>query len=144
MSTLRSAGAATRDTPASLRERRRTHPTRASRLALGAAVVMLPASVRQRYMLEFLAELHDVGRSEQLRHALGVLAHAWELRLATTHVGVESSGAPIMRKSLRCRLNIHHFVVRRNGEVQPPDRYLECRRCGRTENVRQRPIAFPF
>jgi hypothetical protein len=103
--------------------------------------VLLPARHRQRYTVEFLAELHDVGRSMQLRHALGLLAHAWSLRLALADVNAQSSGETAMRKSLRCRLNIHHFVVRRNGEVQPPDHYLECTRCGRIENVRQRPLA---
>ncbi len=142
MSEFRSGGAPTPGRPASLRERRRSHPTRASRLALSAAVLLIPASARQRYTTEFLAELHDVERPLQLRHALGLLAHSWELRLAVRKFEPHGPRSATMRKALRCRLNIHHFVVRRNAEVQPPDRYLECTRCGRTENVRQRPVAF--
>jgi hypothetical protein len=124
-----------RSGPVPVRERRRTHPTRASRLALGAAVAVLPAAQRQRYTLEFLAELHDVRRGAQLRHALGLLVHAWELRLALGPNQPTPRGASVMRKSMRCTLHVHHYVKRHNGEVYPALRYFECTRCGRVKDI---------
>lgn len=96
---------------------------------------MLPAAQRHRYALEFSAELHDVGRPAQLRHAFGLLAHAWGLRLALKDTNPEPEGALTMRKPLRCVVHLHHYVVRRNYEVSPPDRYFECTRCGRQRDL---------
>jgi hypothetical protein len=121
--------------PLPIRERRRLHPTRASQLAVLAAAAVLPATQRERYTREFFAELHDVGRSRQLRHALGLLAHAWSLRVALHDTSPRPSGALTMRKSLRCTVHLHHYVVRRNGEVQPPDRYEQCTRCARVRDL---------
>lgn len=130
-----SARPSARSGPVPVRERRRMHPTRAARLALGVAVAVLPAAQRQRYTLEFLAELHDVGRGAQLRHSLGLLLHAWELRLALGPNEPSPRGASVMRKSMRCTLHLHHYVKRQNGEAQPALRYFECTRCGRVKDI---------
>lgn len=117
------------------RDRRMSNPTRASRAALGIAVAFVPAAQRHRYTMEFLAELHDVGRPAQLRHALGLVAHAWALRLALQDSSPRIEEGPAMRKSIRCTLHVHHDVRRYNGEVQPPDKYFQCTRCGRVRNL---------
>jgi len=40
-----------------------------------------------------------------------------------------------MPTNLRCRLHLHHYVERTNKEVMPPERYMECTRCGRTKDA---------
>ena len=135
------ASSPSRAGPLPVRERRRLHPTRASRVAVLAAVAFLPATQRERYTLEFFAELHDVPRARQTHHALGFLAHAWILRLALeTTTSPTVKGARAMRRSLRCTLHLHHYVTRRNGDVQPPDIYRQCTRCGK---VRDFPLVRP-
>jgi hypothetical protein len=47
-----------------------------------AATRVLPGSTRDRYRQEFLAELHGLGRTRQLRHAIDVLSRSWALRAA--------------------------------------------------------------
>jgi hypothetical protein len=125
--------------PQSWRDRPRSaRPTRAATAALAIAVAQLPPAHRHRYALEFLAELHDVGRPHQLRHALGLVVHAWGLRLALPDIPVTEEG-PAMSKSLRCRLRLHHDVKRYNGEAQPPTQYIQCTRCGRVRDTNRRP-----
>jgi hypothetical protein len=132
-----SPGAPLASTPLRQRERR-SRPSRPAMVALGIAVAQLPAAHRHRYAREFLAELHDVSRPDQLRHALGLAAHAWQLRLALHDVPVTTEG-PTMRKPLRCRLHLHHDVKRYNGEAQPPTQYIQCTRCGRVRDTTRRP-----
>jgi hypothetical protein len=50
--------------------------------AVELAVRVLPAEHRQRYGLEFIAELYGMPRREQIRHSVQVLSHAWALRAA--------------------------------------------------------------
>ena len=121
--------------PVPVKDRRRSNPSRATQVIVGTAVAVLPASQRRRYALEFLAELHEVGRPAQLNYALGLLAHSWGLRLALKDTNSETEGAPTMHKPLRCVLHLHHNVVRRNYEFSPPARYYECTRCGRQRDV---------
>ena len=44
------------------------------------AARVLPTEQRQRYAMEFIAELYGMPRSQQIRHSAQVLAHAWALR----------------------------------------------------------------
>jgi hypothetical protein len=126
--------------PLPIRARRRLHPSWAARSAVQAAAAVLPVAQRERYTREFFAELHDVPRRRQLSHALGLLAHAGSLRAALHDTSPRPSGAFTMHTPLRCSLRLHHYVVRRNGEVQPPDRYEQCSRCGRVRNL---PLFWP-
>jgi len=71
------------------------------------AASLLPAGQQQRYALEFLAELHGMRSSRQIRHSLQVLASALQLRAALTEAGTSSSQENPMitaatRHPLRC------------------------------------------
>ena len=55
--------------------------------AVEAAAHLLPAADRQRYALEFIAELYDMPLSQQVRHSAQLLSHAWALRTALTQAG---------------------------------------------------------
>lgn len=136
-----SAGTAPRG-PRSLRERRRRQPTRASRALLACAVAVLPRAHRDRYSVEVLAELHDLDRPAQWRHAMGVLLHAGQLRVAITGADVSTERGPDMRRSLRCAMHLHRYVKRHNPEASPPAQtYLECARCGHVRDIPLRPPA---
>jgi hypothetical protein len=52
------------------------------RRTVQVATRVLPGSTRDRYRQEFLAELHGLSRTRQLRHAAGVLSRSWALRAA--------------------------------------------------------------
>lgn len=90
-----------------------------ARLAVRLAARPLPAAHRDRYRREFLAELYGMTPAEQLRHASGVVARAWALRLAV--------GEPAAAKRLPC-LGIHRWKRLRNPEG---GWYRECLDCGR-------------
>lgn len=96
------------------------------------AAAVLPAAQRQRYALEFIAELYGMPRSKQMHHSIQVLASAWQLRAALA----EASPTPVQedivmtttRRPLRCRLRLHqwHWASAEDGE-----RYECCLRCGK-------------
>ena len=46
------------------------------------AVRVLPAQHRERYALEFIAELYGLPPAQQRRHSARVLTSAWALRAA--------------------------------------------------------------
>jgi hypothetical protein len=46
------------------------------------AIRVVPVASRGRYRQEFLAELHGLTRTRQLRHAFGMLSRSWALRAA--------------------------------------------------------------
>ena len=98
----------------------------------------LPTEQRQRYALEFIAELYGMPRSQQLRHSTQVLAHAWALRTAldaasptTTH---EATMTLTTRRPLPCLLGVHRWPW---ADADDRGRYQCCLRCGRdkTESV---------
>jgi hypothetical protein len=72
------------------------------------AARILPAEHRQRYALEFVAELYGMTRGQQVRHSVQVLAHAWALRAAVAdRVSVPMEEKAMMRTFrfwLLCRL----------------------------------------
>jgi len=92
----------------------------------------LPAGQRQRYALEFIAELYDRPRWQQIRHAALVLAHARALRTALVESGSADMQEEMMtvttRQSLRCRLSAHrwHWASTEDG-----GRYECCLLCGK-------------
>jgi len=97
------------------------------------AARMLPAEHRQRYAVEFIAELYGMSHPKQVRHSVQLLSHAWALRAALDAV------APIQEKARRdtrgwllCHLGRHRWAQHRNAEVGGKDAVFElCRRCGR-------------
>ena len=94
------------------------------------AARMLPAEQRQRYALEFIAELYGMPRSQQARHATQVLASAWALRTALSAAdrttAQEETMTPTTRRPLLCLLRIHRWHW---ASVEDGGRYQGCLRC---------------
>ena len=106
--------------------------------AVELAAWVLPAGERQRYALEFIAELYGIPQSQQIHHSAQVLLHAWALRAALVEVGVthiqEVTMTTVISRPLRCRLSLHRW---RWATTDDGDRYQCCVLCGRdrTEQV---------
>lgn len=106
------------------------------------AARMLPADQRQRYALEFIAELYDMPRAQQFHHAVQVLASAWALRSvlrATPTMNPQEITMPTQpRRRIRCLLRLHqwHWLSTEDG-----DRYQTCLRCGRDRTDPARGLA---
>jgi hypothetical protein len=96
-------------------------------------VRVLPAEHRQRYGLEFIAELYGLPPAQQRRHAARVLTSAWALRTALSAAARATNGgtAVILKtaKPLTCRLNLHHRW--RWMSTQDGDRFERCQKCGK-------------
>jgi hypothetical protein len=89
-------------------------------------------SVGGRYRQEFVAELHAMNRSRQIRHACTVLSRSFALRtgVTTQHrvLGEVVMTVRAPHKPLLCRIHVHHkWALEHNpdGEL-----YLRCTRCG--------------
>jgi hypothetical protein len=78
-----------------------------------AAARLLPAAQRQRYALEFTAELYGLPRSRQRKHSLQVLVSALQLRAALSESGTSPLPEDIMlitaKRPLRCRFGRHRW-----------------------------------
>ena len=117
--------------PLTMRERRHLAPSWATKTAVSLAVAQLPEAQRQRYGLEFWAELHDIHRGEQLRYALALLVHAPSLRAAVGDAKPLTLEPPMKHFDLHrlpCRLTLHHYMRFRSPDG---DLYVECSRCGK-------------
>jgi len=120
---MRSAGTATSNAAG--------RPTFAARCAVAGATVALPRGPRRdRYRQEFLAELHFIDSSAQLRFSVGILSRAWALRRALTQEGTMITDA-LPRTPVLCRLNVHHQY--RLTSTEDGTRYRRCRRCGKDD-----------
>ena len=113
----------------------RRAPVPAARLGVELAARMLPTTdARLRYRAEFLAELHDLPPSAQLRHAAGVLSQTFALRAALGALPgrIEEVAMAIPRgKRIRCRyLRWHDWQTFTNPDGQ---RYRACSVCDRDE-----------
>ena len=102
------------------------------------AVRVLPAEHRQRYGLEFIAELYGMPKAQQRRHAARVLTNAWALRTALSGPVLGANGqmaVTTIHKPLTCRLNLHHRW--RWLSTEDGDRFEQCQKCGkdRSEKV---------
>ena len=103
------------------------------------AVRVLPADHRQRYGLEFIAELYGMPKAQQRRHAARVLTSAWALRAALSEAAPGANGEIAVTtktdKPLTCRLNLHHRW--RWLSTEDGDRFERCEKCGkdRSEKV---------
>lgn len=98
----------------------------------------LPAQQRQRYAMEFIAELYGMPRARQWRHATEVLVHAWQLRSTLLTSATDTRGDAVFttlkpRVPLRCRLGRHDWALERNPESG--ETYLCCSRCGRDQST---------
>jgi hypothetical protein len=112
-------------------------PLRVARAGIELAVRRLPESDdRLRYRAEFLAELHSLTPSAQLRYTAGVLSQTLALRAAldaSPHRAEEAAmttpkTAPRI-PFFRCRVFRWHRWVTRSTE--DGDRYPVCANCGR-------------
>ena len=107
-------------------------PTAAARLvvALSARVLPTPAD-RRRYQAEFVAELHGRPRTEQWRHAAGVLSQTFALRaaLGDEPARLEEAAMRPLGRRFRCRvLHWHHWQLR---SAEDGGRYRSCSVCGK-------------
>jgi hypothetical protein len=108
------------------------------------AVRVLPAEHRQRYGLEFIAELYGMPKAQQRRHSARVLTSAWALRAALSEAAPAVIGeiaVTTIHKPLTCRLNLHHRW--RWLSTEDGDRFERCQKCGkdRSEKVGGSPAA---
>jgi hypothetical protein len=102
-------------------------PSVLARAGVALATRLLPTgTARTRYRDEFLAELHDLTPTAQLRHIAALLLRGPALRAALEDA-VDTMGARV--PFWRCRVFRWHDFVRRSN----PDGglYQACRRCGR-------------
>jgi hypothetical protein len=106
-------------------------PRRSATHLVEMATWVLPSGpVRERYRRELAAELQDLDRSKQLRHALGFLWSAGSLRRAVTGQDPVLEGAlQVFPAPLHCRLHIYHHY--RLNSTEDGHRYLRCRSCGK-------------
>ena len=102
--------------------------------AAEAAAHILPAADRQRYALEFIAELYDMPLSQQVRHSAQLLAHAWALRTTLAESGhpkMEETMTLTTARPLACRLGRHrwHWISNEDTRLQC------CLACGQEKTV---------
>ena len=105
-------------------------PPRLARAAVDLAVRLLPREHRERYAIEFYADLFGLPRKEQRRQAFGVLLHVQRLAWALGDPAPDLERRPARRRDLRCVLHLHHYV--RRHILHPEDGVhfrLECTRC---------------
>lgn len=105
--------------------------------AVQLAAAILPAAERQRYALEFIAELYGMPPRQQLRHTLGVLASAVALRAALADIHPASTQGNIMvttpTRPVRCRVGLHRWHTASTADGQ---RYDACLLCGKDRGER--------
>jgi hypothetical protein len=112
-------------------------PLRVARTGVELAVRRLPElDDRLRYRAEFLAELHSMPPSAQLRYTAGVLSQALALRAALDDTPTRAEEAAMTAPStaaripfFRCRVFRWHRWVTRHTE--DGERYPACAHCGR-------------
>jgi hypothetical protein len=111
-------------------------PLRVARAGCELAVRRLPAlDDRLRYRHEFLAELHSLPPSAQLRYAVGVLSQTFALRAALDATPTRAEEAAMTATTaarvpfFRCRVFRWHRWVTRHTE--DGERYAACADCGR-------------
>jgi hypothetical protein len=112
-------------------------PPLVARVVVDLAVRTLPAEHRERYALEFYADLFGLPRKDQRRQAFSVLIHIQQLAWALGESAADLERRPPRRRDLRCVFHLHHYV--RRHILHPEDAvhfYLECTRC---QSVRSLP-----
>ena len=85
----------------------------------------LPPQSRQRYAMEFIAELYDQPRSWQFQHAFSVLIHSWQLRAALAETDTLGD---VMTANTQPRRS-HDWQLERNPESGAT--FKTCARCGK-------------
>ena len=105
-------------------------PRRTAVLAVHLSTRVLPAeTARERYRQEFVAELHELDESRQLRYAARVVSRAWALRRAVTEENtMEAEHAKQKTRPLHCRLHLYHH--HRKTSTEDGQVLLACVDCG--------------
>jgi hypothetical protein len=111
-------------------------PLRVARAGIELAVQRLPElDDRLRYRAEFIAELHSLPPSAQLRYTAGVLSQTFALRAALDATPNRAEEAAMTATTaarvpfFRCRVFRWHRWVTRHTE--DGERYPVCADCGR-------------
>ena len=123
-------GVAPQSGPLSIKERRRLNPSGPSKAILRLAVRALPPAHRNRYALEFYAEIHGMSRPRQLVYATSVLGHSTSLGMALVEPDLHRDATG--KTDWRCRVRHHHYVRRNNPDAETPEAafFLMCAWCG--------------
>ena len=110
-------------------------PIAVARAGVGLAAGLLPTSAdRRRYRAEFLADLHGMPSTAQLRYAAGVLSQIFALRAALGSDSRRLEEAAMTPKTsrwrtIRCRgLRIHYW---HGYSTDDGGRYVACSVCRR-------------
>ncbi|KGN32678.1 hypothetical protein N802_16760 [Knoellia sinensis KCTC 19936] len=105
--------------------------TRLADPLLSLSIKILPSPVRRRYVAEFEADLESLPRTKQLGYAVSTLFGAPHLRweVLSSQAG---SGAAF------CYVGRHHDRRIHTGSADPTVFALECTRCGRIRDPKQR------
>ena len=99
--------------------------TTPSRLLTDFAAHLLPSSARDRYAVEFHAELAELAAWQRGVHAVTVLALALPLRLTIVKARAVAAG---YSPTIGCLTGLRHRWVR--AWTGDGERYQRCRRCG--------------
>jgi hypothetical protein len=105
--------------------------TRLADYPLDLAIHILPAQVRRRYVAEFDADLRSLPRTKRLPYAVSTLLGAPRLRWEVLHARA-GSGA------VTCFFGRHHNRRVHTRSADPTVYALECTRCGRIRDPKQR------
>lgn len=106
--------------------------TRLADYPLDLAIRILPTQVRRRYVAEFDADLQSLPRGRrQTGYAVSTLVGAPRLRWEVLHAAA-GSGAPA------CFVGRHHDRRVHTESADPTVFALECTRCGRIRDPKQR------
>lgn len=86
-----------------------TRPGRWCSRVLDVAVWLLPAAQRQRYGMEFVAELYGMPRSRQVRHSFQVLVSAVQLRAALNGAASGEAIVVATKRPIQCVFGRHRW-----------------------------------
>jgi len=106
--------------------------TRLADYPLDLAIRIVPVQVRRRYVAEFDADLQSLPRGrKQTGYALSTLLGAPQLRWEVLHAAAGTDALP-------CFVGRHHDRRVHTESADPTVFALECTRCGRIRDPKQR------
>jgi hypothetical protein len=105
--------------------------TRLADYPLDLAIRILPTQVRRRYVAEFDADLQSLPRGRRTTYAVSTLLGAPRLRWEVLHAAAGAGAAA-------CFVGRHHDRRVHTESPDPTVFELECTRCGRIRDPKQR------
>lgn len=120
--------------PLTIKERRRLNPSCLTKAMVAVAVRALPPAHRNRYALEFYAELYELPRRSQPVYACSLVLHSTSLAMALDDPRVVPEHGSRLR--WLCGLRVHSYVRRNNPDAETREAafYRQCTRCGRIDD----------